>query len=198
MHSAVKAPGGPLVNPCLEISSARHAPAPRPGRDLRRADLRGRSLMGRDLEGADLRYADLRWCDLRGADLFDARLDGADLRGAALETTRIVEIRVPENLDLDIVNQIRLFDFRHGMTRFVGPNGASRPLPCPYRDAGLRPVLFEWGSRTWQRGRNWTPPAECWTLEEIVAAVLDAIGCRHDLQRACRITPPNRRATASR
>lgn len=158
---------------------------PRPGPDLSGRDLRRRRLRAARLEGADLRGADLREADLRGADLFGARLEGADLRGAWLDMSRLVEIAVPADLPLDLVNQIRAFDFHRVMTRFVGPNGESAPLPCPYRDARVTPLLYEWGSRTWNAGRGWRPPAEPWTLEEIIAAVLDALSVRHDLARPC-------------
>lgn len=156
----------------------------RKGRDLRGADLRNRLLVGQDFQGADLRGADLRAADLRGANLYDARLDGADLRQARLDSARIVEIQVPQDLPLPVVNQIRAFDFRLAMTRFVGPVGPEEKEACPYRRASLSPILYEWGSRTWQAGRGWKPPAVIWTLEEIIAAVLDGIGCRHDLLRA--------------
>ncbi len=160
-------------------------PGEEPG-NWRGRDLRGRRLISANLKGFDLRDVDFRGADLRGADLFRAHLGGADLRGAHLDTTRIVEIRVPEDLSLEIVNQIRLFDFRFGMTRFVGPNLQNERLGCPYRSSTLRPILYEWGSWTWNEGRGWAPPAVPWTLEEIIASVLDALGCRHDLQRPCR------------
>ena len=173
--------------------SKRHAFSPQssppaegaPG-SWRGRDLRGRRLISANLKGFDLRDVDFRGADLRGADLFRARLDGADLRGAHLDTTRIVEIAVPEDLSLEIVNQIRHFDFRFAMTRFVGPNVENEPLGCPYRSSTLRPILYEWGSWTWNDGRGWTPPAVPWTLEEIIASVLDALNCRHDLQEPCR------------
>ena len=169
-------------------------------------DLRGRRLISANLKGFDLRDVDFRGADLRGADLFRARLEGADLRGAHLDTTRIVEIRVPGDLSLEIVNQIRLFDFRFGMTRFVGPNLENEQLGCPYRSSTLRPILYEWGSWTWNEGRGWAPPAVPWTLEEIIASVLDALCCRHDLHRPCRYrdgreempTPPPPPPVASR
>jgi pentapeptide repeat protein len=148
-------------------------------------DLRARDFLGADLEGADLRGADLRHCDLRGADLLGARLEGADLRGARMDMTRIVEIEVPETLALEVVNQIRDYDFRRVMTRLVPP-GPGGTLPCPYRHSALRPLLFEWGSRTWRGGRDWSPPTAPWNLEEIIAAVLDELGCRHDLRRPIR------------
>ena len=155
----------------------------RPGPDLARRDLRGRNLRGLDFEGADLRDADLRHADLRGADLFGARLQGARLEGCRLDMGRVAEICVPEDLDLTVVNQIRAFDFARAMTRFVGPNRGDASFPCPYRNAALRPFFYEWGSRTWNGGRGWQPPAESWTAEEIIAAVLDALGCVHELTR---------------
>lgn len=160
-------------------------PRPRPGPDFRGQNLRGESWVDRDLQGADFRGADLRGCDLRGADLFGARLDEADLREALIDVARVIEIRIPAELDLRVVNQIRYFDFKFASTRFVGPNRASEPLTCPYADDLMKPLLYEWGSRTWNRGRGWEPPRFAWTLQEIVAAVLDEIGCRHDLLRAC-------------
>ncbi len=179
-------------------------PADQEPDDWRGRDLRGRRLVSANLQGYDLRDVDLRGADLRGADLFRARLGGADLRGTRLDTTRIVEIRVPADLSLEVVNQIRLFDFRFAMTRFVGPNTRNEKLGCPYRSSLLRPVLYEWGSWTWNDGRGWTPPDVAWTLEEIIASVLDALNCRHDLQRPCRssahdaptspiLPPPSRR-----
>lgn len=186
MRSALRDSMAWSRHPIVADPTPCQGPRPRPGADLRGAGLAGLSLLGEDLQGADLRDADLRSADLRGVDLFDARLDGADLRGTRLDMSRIVEIRIPEDLDERIVNQIRHFDFRHAMTRFVGPNRVSENLPCPYRHATMRPVLFEWGSRTWRHGRNWAPPANSWTLEEIIAAVLDALGCRHGLARPMR------------
>ena len=165
------------------IKKAQSGPGPRAGRILRGRDLRGLNLRGEDLQGADLSHCDLRRADLRGADLFGARLEGSRLEGCRLDMTRLVEIRIPEDLNLDIVNQIRHFDFAQVMTRFVGPNRHSEELPCPYRNAALKPVLYEWGSRTWNRGSGWNPPISPWTLEEIIAAVLDALQCRHDLNR---------------
>ena len=165
------------------------SPKPRPGLDLRNAPLEGAHLVGADLQGADLRSADLRGADLRGADLYDARLAGADLRGARMDMGRIVEVRIPRHLPLEIVNQIRAFDFRQAMTRWVAPTGDQAGLDCPYAGSGLRPVLYDWGSRTWDGGRGWQPPKDGWTLEEIIAAVLDELGCRHDLQRPFRDAP---------
>ncbi|MEZ6197347.1 MAG: pentapeptide repeat-containing protein [Planctomycetota bacterium] len=173
----------PVAPPRREAKSA--PPRPLAGPDLRGADLRRHFLVGARLEGADLRGADLREADLRGADLLGARIEGADLRGAILDQTRLVEIRVPGALPVDLVNQIRDFDFRRVMTRLVPPP-AGRTLPCPYRDARMRPLLYEWGSRTWDGGRDWAPPEIRWTLEEICAAVLDELGCRHDLERPLR------------
>ena len=157
-----------------------------PGLDLRGRDLRGQSLLGRQLDGVDLRKSDLRHADLPGASLYRARLDGADLRGTRLDSARIVEIELPDELGLTIVNQIRHFDFRFGSTRFVAPNRKSEDLPCPYRDASLRPPLFDWGARTWNGGAGWQPPIQSWTLEEIIASVLDALACRHNLSRPFR------------
>lgn len=143
--------------------------------------VRDRSFMGADLQGVDLMGRDLRGADLRGADLFGAHLKGADLRGTFLDMTRIVEISVPKDLPLEIVNQIRAFDFLRAQTRIVAPNRRSEHLPCPYAKATLRPVLFVWGSSTWKDGAHWSPPSDLWTLEEIIAAVLSALKCRHDL-----------------
>lgn len=157
------------------------------GLDLRDADLRGQSFANKSLVGADLRGADLRKVDLRGIDLYAARFENTDLRGTQLEMTRLLEIRIPKDLDLSIVNQIRAFDFAHVMTRFVGPNLDSEPLACPYRHASLSPILFEWGSRTWNAGAGWGPPKVAWTLEEIIAAVLSELGCRHGFSQALRL-----------
>ncbi|MFT7616661.1 MAG: hypothetical protein ACI97A_000285 [Planctomycetota bacterium] len=154
----------------------------RPGPDLRHQDLRGRNLRGHDLQGADLRSADLRDADLRGTDLFGARLDRANLEGCRIEMTRIVEIWIPRQLPLNIVNQIRAFDFQLVMTRFVGPNRNSQCLSCPYESAAVRPLLYEWGSKTWHQGSDWAPPSSIWTMEEIIACVLEHLGCAHDLQ----------------
>ena len=141
----------------------------------------GRSFIGANLQGADFSGRDLQGADMRGADLFMARLPGADLRGAILDMTRIVEIHVPIDLPLDIVNQIRAFDFLRAQTRIVAPNRLSEHLPCPYEKSTLRPVLYAWGSATWNDGALWSLPKDAWTLEEIIAAVLSTIGCRHDL-----------------
>lgn len=146
---------------------------------------RRRDLVGEDLEGRDLRHTDLRGADLRGADLLGTQLDGADLRGARFDMTRLVEIAVPDDLPLDLVNQIRHFDFRSAMARLV-PAHPPADCPCPYQGASLRPLLYEWGSRTWRGGRDWRPPEVAWTLEEIIATVLDELGCRHDLTRPLR------------
>jgi hypothetical protein len=168
------------------VRDAAKRPAPLRGENFRNADLRGRTMIGRDCEGADFEGADLRDADLRGADLFGARFRRSDLRGAAIDMTRLFEIWVPRNLPLEIANQIRAFDFRLVMKRLV--TASEEPLPCPYRDASVRPVLYEWGSRTWNGGRGWREPATLWTLEEIAGAVLSALECRHDLELpiACR------------
>ncbi len=179
------------------MNEPRSAGRRRPGPDLRSHDLRGASMLGAALEGADLRGADLRGADLRGADLFGARLEGADLRAARLDMGRLIEIRIPRALELELVNQIRAFDFSLVMTRFVGPNRRSEELPCPYRDAALAPLLYEWGSRTWNGGRGWNPPERIWTLEEIIASVLDALGARHDLERPWRTEVRPARSGAS-
>ena len=156
------------------------------GIDLSGQDLRAWNFHGANLKAADLRQSDLRGVDLRGVDLYAARLEGADLRAAQLEMTRLLEIRIPKDLDLTIVNQIRAFDFLHTATRFVGPNINSESLACPYRHSRLSPVLFEWGSRTWNAGAGWNPPRVSWTLEEIIAAVLSELGCRHEYSLPCR------------
>lgn len=156
-------------------------PSPRKGKNLRGRDLRGASLVDMSLQGADFEEADLREADLRGADLFGARFRRTDLRGTHFDMTRVLEIWVPPNLPIEIVNQIRHFDFRHVTRREVPECLTDANLPCPYRTATLRPVLYEWGSRTWRGGARWCAPGSTWTLEEIVGAVLTTLGCRHDL-----------------
>lgn len=155
----------------------------RQGADFKYRELSRCNLRGLDFQGADLRFANLEGADLRGADLFGARLEGANLRGCRLEMTRIVEIWIPTNLPLDIANQIRAFDFGQVMTRFVGPNRDSQQLSCPYQNSSLRPLLYEWGSKSWRGGSDWFPPSSLWTLEEIIASVLDHLGCKNDLRR---------------
>ena len=165
-------------------------PGPR-GPNLAGRNLRGRSLAESNLQGADFRDTDLRDVDLRGADLFGCRMHRTDLRGTVIEMTRIVEIRIPSDLDLEIVNQIRAFDFQVVSPRHVRHRPVVK-LPCPYRDAALRPLLYEWGSKTWNGGRGWETPERLWTLEEIIAAVLTELGCRHDLplpERAREVAP---------
>lgn len=156
-------------------------PRAKRGPDYRSADLRGQSFTDIDLQGADLENADLREADLRGADLFGARMRGADLRGTFFNMTEILEIWIPTNLPVEIVNQIRYFDFRFVTRRSLAPNVEGAHLPCPYRSATTQPILYEWGSKTWRAGAKWSPPANPWTLEEIVGSVLSALGCRHDL-----------------
>ena len=190
------APCAAVVNSAPgESASAAKAPnRPRAARgpDLRNAALRARSFLGMSLEGADLDGADLRDADLRGADLFGARLRRADLRGARFDMTRLLDIWVPKNLDLVIANQIRAFDFRLVMPRKV--EAGDLPLPCPYRDATVKPILYEWGSRTWNGGRGYAEPKELWTLEEICGAVLTALECRHDLLLPAALRPFGARA----
>jgi hypothetical protein len=156
---------------------------PKRGPILRDRLLRDRSFAGKNLEGADFEGSDLRGCDFRGADLFGARLRRADLRGTLFDMTGILEIWVPPNLPAETVNQIRYFDFAHVMARDLDFEPTPAPLPCPYREAALRPVLYEWGSKTWRGGARWAAPKSPWTLEEIIAEVLSAIGCRHDFRR---------------
>ena len=103
------------------------------------------------------------------------------MRGARLDMARLIEVAVPQDLPRAVVNQIRAFDFRLVMPRVVLASPDAE-LPCPYRDAAVRPLLYEWGSRTWRGGLGWEPPTEFWTLEQIIAGVLDALGCRHDLR----------------
>ena len=165
--------------PCHPRDQAPGVPAPAP-RSLP-GPFAGRSFVGADLQGVDFSQRDMRHADLRGADLFMARFEGADLRGALLDMTRIVEIHVPADLPVHIVNQIRAFDFLRAQTRIVAPNRLSEPLPCPYASSTLRPVLYAWGSGTWNEGARWAPPRDPWTLEEIIAAVLSTLGCKHDL-----------------
>lgn len=166
----------------LANAALRRGPRALPGPDLHDRDLRGAAFVGADLEGADLRRSDLRGADLRGADLYAARLDDADLRGCKLDMSRLVEIELPRTLPIHLVNQIRAFDFRRVMARDVASRPRT-PLPCPYRTAATRPLLYEWGSRTWNGGDGWSLPREVWTLEEIIGGVLDALRCRHDLAR---------------
>ncbi|MEE9391088.1 MAG: pentapeptide repeat-containing protein [Planctomycetota bacterium] len=149
-------------------------------------DLGGRSLVGANLEGADLRACNLSGADLRGARLYGAWFDGANLTQTRFDMTRIVEIALPESMPADIVNQVRAFDFQQVMTRYVGPNRESESLVCPYRDSRVEPLLYRWGSDTWNAGCDWAPPSEMWTLEEIIASVLDELGCRHGLRRPLR------------
>jgi hypothetical protein len=141
----------------------------------------GRSFVGANLQGISFAERDMRHADLRGADLFMACLDGADLRGTIFDMTRIVEILVPSDLPLQIVNQIRAFDFVRAQTRVIAPNRLSDTLPCPYARSTLRPILYQWGSATWRDGAEWAPPRDAWTLEEIIAAVLSTLRCKHDL-----------------
>ncbi len=159
-------------------------PAARPGVDYAHLNLKGWNFRGADLQGANLSFTNLQDADLRGCDLFGAQLLGTNLRGCRLEMTRLVEIWIPKELPLSISNQIRAYDFGQVMTRFVGPNRDSEYLSCPYQDAKIRPLLYEWGSRTWNHGAQWSHPETLWTLEEIIAAVLDHLGCHHDLRRA--------------
>jgi hypothetical protein len=154
------------------------------GPDFSAQDLREKSYRGQNFQNANFENCDLRKADLRGCDLFAARFEGADLRGCKIEMNKVVEIRLPSHLPWQLVNQIRHFDFAQVMTRFVGPNSRSEKLPCPYAKASIKPMLYEWGSATWHWGANWQPPAESWTLEEIIAAVLDLLNCQHDLERA--------------
>ena len=176
----LRGPGRGMTRTNEEKSQER--PRAARGPNLRGRDLRDENLRGARLEGADLRGTDLRGADLRGADLFWARLDGADLRGAALDMARIVEIDPGPLPDDRLRNQIRAFDFDRVMRRWM-PDHPDRILPCPYRSAATKPLLYEWGSRSWDGGRGWSPPSERWTLEEIIASVLDGLGCRHDLRR---------------
>ena len=164
-------------DPTARAVSARH-----------RADFRQRPLRGQSWGEVDRQGADLRAVDLRGADLFGCRMRPTDLRGAFLETTRIVETWVSRDLDLEIIDQIRAFDFRWASRRHVR-SMPGRAQSCPYRDATLRPVLYEWGSRTWNGGKGWVTPSELWTLEEIIAATLSALECRHDLPLPSRRLP---------
>ena len=152
------------------------------GRDLRERRLDELLLSASVLEGCDLRGA-----SLIGVDLYRTRLINCDLRGTHIDANRLVEIWVPEDLPIDIVNQIRHFDFRFAASRWVAPNSKREQLPCPYRKQTIRPLLFLWGSRTWRGGAGWTPPQDAWTLEEIIAAVLEFMGCRHDLPRPYRL-----------
>ncbi len=160
---------------------------PQPGPNYAHRDLRHLNLRGRNLEGADFRKADLRGADLRGCDLFAARFSEARLEGCRFEMSRLVEIWIPKSLSAPVANQIRAFDFGSVMTRFVGPNRHSEELSCPYKSATLRPILYEWGSRCWRQGADWNPPTEVWTLEEIIASVLDELGCTHDWQRPFKV-----------
>lgn len=167
----------------------------RPGRlrppDLRRRDLSRRRFQGADfrdallretlLRGAVLLGCDLRGADLRGADLWGCDLSFSDLRGCRIETTRLVEIRLPPHLPLVLVNQIRAFDFVHALPRNIAPAPHPAPLPCPYADASFVPLLHVWGSATWDGGAGWTPPPRIWSLHRIIGAILDLLGCRHDV-----------------
>lgn len=157
-------------------------PAARPGVDYAHLNLESWNFRGADLQGADLRNTNLKDADLRGCDLFGAKLAGANLSGCRVEMTRLVEVWIPKELPLEISNQIRAFDFGQVMTRFIGPNRDSEILSCPYQDSKIRPLLYEWGSRTWKQGALWSPPKALWTLEEIIAAVLSHLGCHHDLR----------------